>query len=450
MRSTLRRDALRAQFPTLLITREAAHAFAATAPRDSARCFSGTLRTAAADKLPFRALRIAQLHALGVDISAACFVAELLLPLAPCAAAGAERLLMDAARFLVQNGLVPTAHLPEAALLDGYVQLRASRDALADLGFFLHTQLRAAEASGQPLQNVFSFSGRTLTSVTRLAAQHRREALVAAVATSGNVSVSSLVGSRQYVGDWRILLTWDAACTQMLALRCSSTTLMHADMRWPAGAELICAESYDGYDDCVTTTLRGEWHMRRLRTWGAMLAEGREQHNCLRYEDGRHLSTRRDSSYWSLRFTPDATGQQEMEQGGSTLQRSVASLRLTVLIAGGYLRVAYAPRNEDAPLAALQALTHWGRHHAEAYVPQFVSLDSYDDYQGAMSYDEDFGDDHEHVHALAAADSVSVDQRSTRSRACGSEQALAHRASTMRRSAMCSAADASAPAFVPM
>jgi hypothetical protein len=230
--------------------------------------------------------------------------------------------------------------------------------------------------------------------VTRLAAQHRREALVAAVATSGNVSVSSLVGSRQYVGDWRVKLTWDDACTQMLALRCSSTTLMHADMRWAADAELICAaESYDSFDDCFTTTLRGEWHMQRLRTWRAMLAEGREQHNCLRYEDGRHLSTRRDSSYWSLRFTPDAAGQQEMQQGGSMLQRSVASLRLTVLIAGGYLRVAYAPRNEDAPLAALQALSEWGRHHAaEAYVPQFVSLDSYDDYQGAMFYEEDFGD----------------------------------------------------------
>jgi hypothetical protein len=135
LRSTLRRDALRTQFPTLLITREVAHAFAAAALRDCARCFSGTLRTAAADKLPFRALRVAQLHALGMDIFAACFVAELLLPLAPCAADGAERLLMDAARFLLQSGLVPTAHLPEAALLDGYVQLRASRDALADLGF---------------------------------------------------------------------------------------------------------------------------------------------------------------------------------------------------------------------------------------------------------------------------------------------------------------------------
>jgi hypothetical protein len=417
----------------LCISRDTAHAFAATVPGSKAlsrlqRLLSPNIcETLLSEKYdsPFGALRTAQLQALGIDAHDAALIAHHLLPPKPCADAGEEQLRLDAARFLVTHRLLPANKAPEeqhqpeldisTGLKDGHLDVQSKTCVLssAELGFFLHAQLLAAEARGQPPADAFSFSGRTLASVTRLAAQHRREALVAAVRrdaprNGGFVASRSIVGSRQYFGVWRAPLEWDDACDQMLALARrkrstagasaaelhSSTTLPHADVRWSANEHLLCAAS-GGSVQSSSSAMRGEWHMQQLRTWAAVRKEGQEQRNCLADDDHSFESTSSDSSYWSLRFTPDAAGQQQMEQSGSILQRSVASLRLTVHIANGRLEEARGPRNDTPPLAALHALAEWGRlHAAEVHVPRFTSVNSFRDYMferaaAADAYDRD-------------------------------------------------------------
>jgi hypothetical protein len=414
----------------LCISRDTAHAFAATVPGSKAlsrlqRLLSPNIcETLLSEKYdsPFGALRTAQLQALGIDAHDAALIAHHLLPPKPCADAGEERLRLDAARFLVTHRLLSATKSPEeqqqleldtgSGLKDGHLDIQSKTGVLsADLGFFLHAQLLAAEARGQPPADAFSFSGRTLASVTRLAAQHRRKALVAAVRrdaprNGGFVASRSIVGSRQYFGAWRAPLEWDDACDQMLALArrkrstdgastaaaLRSSRLPLADVRWSA---LVCAASGGGVRSS-SSTLRGEWHMQQLRTWAAVRKEGQEQRNCLADDDHSFESTSSDSSYWSLRFTPDAAGQQQMEQkSGSIMQRSVASLRLTVHIADGRLEEARGPRNDMPPFAALHALAEWGRlHAAEVHMPRFTSVNSFRDYMferaaAADAYDRD-------------------------------------------------------------
>jgi hypothetical protein len=403
--STLYRDALRAQFPTLCITRKAAHAFAeTTVPLDFFfRYDSFTPLVSMAGLLPLRALRIAQLHALGMDTSAASFVSELLMPPAPCATEGAERLLMDAARFLIRSGFIPQSDQPDAdtsgAAFDAQRHaFRAEQrrnnpnqllsnpdDVLSDLGFYLH----AGEARPQPLCGAFSFSDRTLASVTRLAAEHRRDALVLD-AMDDPCSYEDCVGEHVCVSGWHAGLMWDDACVEMLALR-SGRDAELGDMRWSADEhELRCSPSYSS---CGITTLHGEWHMHWLRTWAAVRHEGKEQHNCLEYDDdGSCLGALRDSSYWSLRFTPNAAGQQAMEKGGRMLRRSVASLRLTVYVADGYVQEALGPRNDKPPLAALNALEYWG-HCADVDVQYIMGYSSDEDDDEDDDDDDDDEDD---------------------------------------------------------
>jgi hypothetical protein len=336
---------------------------------------------------PFGQLRYAQMRALGLEREIAERVAWHILPPAPCADAGGERLLLDAVRFLVQRGLISTARWPDAggsedagfmarvgAVLNALAQLRSS-PVLADVGFFLHAQLRAAEARGQPLADAFSLSGRSLASLARLAAQHRRDALVpvaAAIIDRGDsfYEVSDLAGV------WRAPLSWDDDCEQALALRC--VALQHPEVCWTASLRYRGKEASgsDGNDSNVTT-LCGEWCMQRLNTSAAVCKEGLEQHNCLRHEDGRHRSRSRNSSYWSLRFTPDADSTAQLE-ADEQLRRSAAQLRLTVQIDGNTVYEALASYNQWPPLAAHKALEAWGQR-ASVRVPRYYNRDDDDE-----------------------------------------------------------------------
>jgi hypothetical protein len=362
----------------MCISRETAHTFAAAAPGKKAagrgaRLVDDTpLAEAEAYGSLFGTLRGAQLHALGAEPRDAILMSRRLLPPAPCADAGEEQLLLGAARFLLARCTLATTKSPEkqqqlelnasSALNVAQLDIQDKAGMLSDVGFFLDAQLRAAEASGQPLRSAFSFSGRTLASLTRLAAEHRRDALVAAAADRSG----SFVDVNDLGGMWRAPLLWDDACDQMLALRCSSMNLAHTNVRWSAAEQLCCAASHRS---CGSTTLRGEWHMQWLSTREAILKEGREQHNCLRHEDMRFVSHSCETSYWSLRFTPDAAGAAELE-ADEQLRRSAAQLRLTVrLWCAGVVEVK-APHNAKPPRAALKALAQWGRR-AEVRVPQY-------------------------------------------------------------------------------
>ncbi len=313
---------------------------------------------------PFDALRVAQLRALGLDLELARIVAWHMLPPTPYADAGGERMLLDAVRFL---GFIDTNGLYLEVICLGY-------DRLADIGFFLQAQLRAAEARGQPLRAAFSFSGRTVESVARLAAQHRRDALVAAVAEAMGGGTGSFVRERDVAGIWRAPLTWDEECDKALALRCARVggdplrTQLHE--RWQSSVVLTLARA-------KSATLHGEWHMRRLTTWAAIHAEGKEQYNCLKFSDHRFLSLSCDSSYWSLRFTPDAATE-ALVQVNAQLCESVEQLRLTVHVEGGAVAEALARSDAAASPVALKALAAWGRRVA-VRVPQ---------YTGSMDRDE--------------------------------------------------------------
>jgi hypothetical protein len=405
------RDALRAQLPTLALTREAAHAFAA--PRHKAYCsvsqYPTPLSRAFYDS-PMGALRAAQLRGLGLEVEVAELAAMHLLPPAPAPTAAGERLLLDAARFLIQHGLIGTARWPTAeARNDPDFMARAeaastafdtldknSAGALSDIGFFLDAQQRAATLPGA--EKPFSFSGRTLASVTRLAAAHRRDALVDAAATALSLR-GSFVDVAELPGVWRAPLAWDAACDQALALRCARVgggadasgdpSRAHAHVTWRAAVTLtpLTAGSSSSYGYVRTTTtvtgaasstLRGEWRMARLNTWDAIRKEGATQHNCLSFEDRRYLSVSRFSSYWSLRFTPDADAEAQLAQD-EALRRAAAQLRLTVHVDGDTVRDARAAENSLAPQAARKALAGWGRR-AGVRVPQYSgSLDDDDD-----------------------------------------------------------------------
>jgi hypothetical protein len=372
----------------MCITREVAHSFATLSRDNDERHVR--LPLISASLFPFRALRIAQLQALGMDCIVAMYVADLLPPWAPCADADEERLLLDAARFLLHNGFIPALRLPEAAATNASfasgrtasvaqwsafggdnARLRENCVVIADLSFFVDAQLRAAEARGQPLRNAFSFSGRTLASMTRLAAQHRREALVNAAVAKVRSDGGAHFDPDKLRGIWRAQLTWDDECDRMLALRCPDSGMLPlGSARWPADVQLrgmaaaAAASSQNG-----VMPLHGEWHMRRLNDAAAICKEGKEQHNCLRH--GAYLSTSRSSSYWSLRFTPDAAGEAQLV-ADEQLRRSAAQLRLTVHVYDKSVSEARAPSNNMPPLAALQALAEWGRR-AGVRVPQYKS-----------------------------------------------------------------------------
>jgi hypothetical protein len=176
-------------------------------------------------------------------------VSQHLLPPAPCADADEERFLLDAARFLVKQGLasaLPSFHDDdddddddvrhrfarnkweeedewyeleegdeeelEEEMLDDYMwdayNVRMAADhrghvdavgTLADLGFFLDAQLHAAH----PGAKTFSFSGRTLASLTRLAAEHQREALVAATVAKMSGDGGICFDTNKLRGLWR-------------------------------------------------------------------------------------------------------------------------------------------------------------------------------------------------------------------------------------------------------
>jgi hypothetical protein len=400
------RDALRAQLPTLALTREAAHVFAAPLRRNDV-CSGSPCPTPLSRAFydsPMGALRAAQLRALGLEVEVAELAAMHLLPPAPAPTAAGERLLLDAARFLIQHGLIGTAHWPTAGTCEdpdfmarvdaaalAHWHLEKNADVLSDISFFLDAQLRAGTVA-------FSFSGRTLASVTRLAAQHRRDALVAAAATALSLR-GSFVDVAELPGVWRAPLAWDAACDQALALRCARVgggadasgdpSRAHAHVTWRAAVTLtpLTAGSSSSYGYVRTTTtvtgaasatLRGEWRMARLNTWDAIRKEGATQHNCLSFEDRRYLSVSRFSSYWSLRFTPDADAEAQLAQD-EALRRAAAQLRLTVHVDGDTVRDARAAENSLAPQAARKALAGWGRR-AGVRVPQYSgSLDDDDD-----------------------------------------------------------------------
>jgi hypothetical protein len=376
----------------MCITREAAHIFAATAPGQGARSRRRVLcmHDMNFDKVhdsPFGALRAAQLQALGIDARDAPFVVDHLLPPGLFADAGEERLLLDAARFLVaQRMFSPHGALPDAATARAGAQQPELNDTpakilvLDDLAFFLDAQLRAAEARGQPLRDAFSFSGRTLASVTRLAAQHRRDALMAVFFESVYGEGKFDINGRKVRGVWHEPLAWDAECDRMLAVcarndglhddddddegmdedeeddghhHCGSAYLPHADLSWPADEQLVCTAN-----SRRTTTLRGEWCMQRLCTRYDIYDEGTEQDNCLTH--GRFLNCSSDSSYWSLLFMPDAAGEKEMA-GNPVLRQRFDRLRLTVHVRAGFVIQAEAACNKPARPAARKALAEWGR-----------------------------------------------------------------------------------------
>jgi hypothetical protein len=374
----------------MCISREAAHLFAA--PRRIAYCSMQHYPTplSRAYDTPFGQLRCAQMRALGLEREIAEHVAWHILPPAPCADAGGEQLLLDAVRFLVQRGLISTARWPDAGgcedagfmarvevVSNAHAQLRRS-PVLADVGFFLHSQLRAAEARGQPLTDAFSLSGRTLTSLACLAAQHRRDALVPAAAAI-IVRGGSFVDVGDLAGVWRAPLSWDEGCEQALALRCAGGVLaLKQESRWTAPLRYRGKEaSGSDRNDSTVSTLRGEWWMQRLNTSAAICKEGLEQHNCLRREDGRHRSRSRNSSYWSFRFTPDAAGTAQLE-ADEQLRRSAAQLRLTVHIVGNTVFEALARDNQWPPLAAHNALAAWGQR-ASVLVPRYYNNDDDDE-----------------------------------------------------------------------
>jgi hypothetical protein len=363
----------------MCITRETAHVFATSAPGKSPRLrrVIGTEPDETRES-PLGLLRCAQLRALGVDAQHAPLVSQHLLPPVQFADADEELLLLDAVRFLVAQRMF-SAHDASSAAAPALSVAPLQDEAvvmLADIGFFLHAQLRAAEARGQPLRDAFSFSGRTLASVTRLAAQHRREALVDFYLECmyGGYDEFYFTGHQKVRGVWREPLAWDDECERMLddddemedereALRRITAKAPHPGMHWAAAVELQPTSSDR------TATLHGEWCMAQLRSPEAIRKEGREQHNCLRYMHWSTLDISDDSSYWSLRFTPDAAGAAQLK-ADDELRQAAAQLRLTVHVADGYVAEAQAPDNDPPPLAALKALAEWG-HHAGVDVPQY-------------------------------------------------------------------------------
>jgi hypothetical protein len=437
----------------MCITREAAHIFASTASGQSERRRRGVLRmhdTYFNDvhDSPFGALRAAQLQALGIDARDTPLVLFHLLPLGLFADADEERLLLDAVCFLVTHRVFSRDARPSgaAAAASGVLQpelndTQAKIRVMNDLSFSLDAQLQAAEARGQPLRNAFSFSGRTLASVTRLAAQHRREAAVASMIAgmrgASPHDVPRLIRMRRceisspygdVCGFCRANMDgWDDECERMLALLtgddededgeedddyddgafyddynddgdvdwecdCGGAYLLDADLRWSAEEHFTgIRRASIRHGITADATLHGDWCMQRLCTLRDVRDEGAEQHNCLRRANVGENSpvgfSDEDASYWSLRFTPDAAGQQEMA-GNFKLWRNVNRLRLTVHVSSlndddAFVRHAEAARHQPPPLAALAALAAWGRR-VGVRVPQYTG----DSSDGAMD-DED-------------------------------------------------------------
>jgi hypothetical protein len=379
----------------------------------------------AAYATPFGALRCAQLQTLGLDPAAASTVAPLLLPPLPCADAGEEQFLLAAARFLVEQKVIVREHPAHDAELrrcgfrssDTWFELAGERDVpvrMADLAFFFEARLRDAEQQGQPLCEAFSFSGRTADSVLRLAVNHRREALVDAVAgegapaAAGRRALSPWSQERERFGGLELTgthrrhlpafqLSWDAECSRMLQQRvdaadgaqacpfdgddaasmtatCGSIDLDLPDMRWDAVVNCEYAGGMDGQ-------LAGHWHMKQLRTKRQLRREGEAQKNCLRsFPESLYFDE--DCSYWSLRFTPDAAALESASTRCTRrreLKRFARSLRLTVCINERQVEEAKAKHNEDAEPAAVKALLHWGHQCDVAFDASYYYDDSSDD-----------------------------------------------------------------------
>jgi hypothetical protein len=163
-----------AAFPTCTVTRSAAAAFAGM-PSAAELAVPGNTLTPAYHTTPFGALRCAQLQATGLSLADALQVAPALLPPQPRAHADEEALLLEAARFLHDAGAFDGLPKPpeNTPLGEGHHLFWQ----LADIAFLLHARMRDAERRGERLRGAFSFSGRTLASLTDLAATHRRSAL---------------------------------------------------------------------------------------------------------------------------------------------------------------------------------------------------------------------------------------------------------------------------------
>ncbi len=303
---------------------------------------------------PLGALRSAQLQALGLPPLATAYMVPALLPLEPCADAEEERLLLSAARFVAAQCGEDSARLSRVL------------ERLPDLGFLLHTRLRAAEQRGQSLRGAFSFSGRTLESVMRLAEQHRRDALVDAAAAAVAAGtrpfmVLNEIPHGKHQPRWRAPLAWDAACDAMFAARTDSHVYRSGlpELRWRVTVPLP-----------GTGALHGRWQMRELPTVAHVQREGEEQRNCLR-QMCSHFSSH-GHSLWSLRFAPDLGALLALQRGQHALaqvQRDARALRLTVHVQRNDVAEAKGPRNAEPHPLALAALAAWA-HRAGVRVPQ--------------------------------------------------------------------------------
>ena len=382
-----RRDELRAAFPTLQLSREAVHAFASMSRRAHVPSSYGAYAPYAT---PFGALRAAQLVALGISEQTAFLTLPWLLPPEPCADADEEKLLLVSARFLVQRGAFReddiimstsrdetfiyseqfTAQLQDA----GYPFARTYDESegmqpLADIGFLVFARARAAEAANTPLRDAFSFRGRTLLSLTQLAMQHRREALLAAAVANGG-------RPRQDPPLWRLPLAWDGECAARLT--------PHIDRLHRERCSLPSCEWVDTLHTVVPGLphLRGRWRMQQLLRMRDVLLEGTQQRNCLRHIE--NVLAR--ATYWSLRFTPEADAVRALGKvTRAQLALVLAAQRHTVCLEDGYLQDFKGPRNAAPTRAAARALAHWA--------PAGLDLDRPVVHQGDDEDDDDDGEE---------------------------------------------------------
>lgn len=354
------RDALRMQFPSLCISREAAHAFTEPCRKLAGRlvCIPRMPQSRSYDT-PFGALRVAQLRALGMQDDVAELVATYMLPLSPCADAGGEQLLLDAVRFLVKHRHI--GHVWPAVVLGDYIEVRRNAELflpeelrwlrnnalLGDTAFLLDCTLRAAALRGQPQGDCFSFSGRTLQSFARHAAEHRRNALVAAA--SSLERRGAFFDSSDFANFWRMPLRWDDGCDQAYALQ-RSVNDGNDEERWSSSVVLLPRSG--------GVTLNGEWRMRRLTNWAAIRKEAAEQENCLYEVARKHVSQSSRASYWSLRFMPDADSLAQLSRD-ERLRQSAEHLQLTVHVEGDVICQVKATGNKEPSFQARNELDRW-------------------------------------------------------------------------------------------
>jgi hypothetical protein len=381
-----RRDALRTQFPTLHVSRAAAHAFA-TAPRGWAlpRDAPSWL---APHATPFGTLRIAQLAGLGVPLPLARLAAPHLLPPLPCADAEEEAARLAVARLLVpamQHAAEPPAadkpprrweQLRAAAAWAAHVPAWRDADLAQRWLTDVHHLLVAQRDAALPL------SGCTVGSLGRRASEARREAAVSeAVADAGLGAAPRSNGTRLPQGTWRAPLRWDARCDAMFdahaaaafpvaphagAAPSADVELMPAQLRWPLllpANERSNSDGVDGDDSDDRGVLHGVWRAQMLVTQEAILEEGHAQRNCLRHG---WYNVRGPGRFWSLQLLPAPGELERLAGGGEQLRqarRALRRLRLTVELADGSpaprVYRAHACCNQLPLPAARSALRAW-------------------------------------------------------------------------------------------